>query len=106
MGNFDGNSHVVSGVYVVNNGNRYAGLFGVCDGGEIHNLAVVDSYVDANGAFGGAVIAAHLLGYSGYSSGMKVYQCYAEGFYGKHGFQKISDKFMLDGILHYKMLRP
>ena len=33
-------------------------------------------------------------------------QCYAEGFYGKHGFQKISDKFMLDGILHYKMLRP
>ena len=80
MGNFDGNSHVVSGVYVVNNGNRYAGLFGVCDGGEIHNLAVVDSYVDANGAFGGAVIAAHLLGYSGYSSGMKVYQCYAEGY--------------------------
>ena len=33
-------------------------------------------------------------------------QCYAEGFYGKHGFQRISDKFMLDGILHYKMLRP
>jgi hypothetical protein len=80
MGCFDGAGHVISGVYVVNHGNRYAGLFGVCDGGEIHNLAVVDSYIDATDAFGGAVIAGHLLGYSGYSNGMKVYQCYAEGY--------------------------
>ena len=80
MGYFDGAGHVISGVYVVNHGNRYAGLFGVCDGGEIHNLAVVDSYIDATDAFGAAVIAGHLLGYSGYTSGMKVYQCFAEGY--------------------------
>ena len=80
MGYFDGAGHVISGVYVVNHGNRYAGLFGVCDGGEIHNLAVVDSYIDATDAYGAAVIAGHLLGYSGYTSGMKVYQCFAEGY--------------------------
>ena len=32
-------------------------------------------------------------------------QTYAEGFYGKFGFKKISDEFILDGIPHYKMLR-
>lgn len=32
-------------------------------------------------------------------------QTYAEGFYMKQGFHRISDEFMLDGIPHYKMLR-
>lgn len=32
-------------------------------------------------------------------------QTYAEGFYGKFGFRKISEEFILDGLPHYKMLR-
>lgn len=32
-------------------------------------------------------------------------QVYAEGFYAKHGFRRISDAFLMDGIMHYKMLR-
>ena len=32
-------------------------------------------------------------------------QVYAEGFYKKSGFSRISDEFILDGIPHYKMLR-
>ena len=31
-------------------------------------------------------------------------QTYAEGFYAKQGFRRISDEFMMDGIPHYKML--
>ena len=40
--------------------------------------------------------------------GGKIYleaQTYAEGFYMKQGFCRISEEFMLDGIPHYKMLR-
>ncbi len=32
-------------------------------------------------------------------------QTYAEGFYGKFGFKKVSEEFILDGIPHYKMVR-
>ena len=42
-----------------------------------------------------------------YNAG-KIYleaQTYAEGFYMKQGFHRISDEFILDGIPHYKMLR-
>jgi len=32
-------------------------------------------------------------------------QTYAEGFYAKFGFRRVSGEFMLDGIPHYKMVR-
>ncbi|MBO4927844.1 MAG: GNAT family N-acetyltransferase [Clostridiales bacterium] len=33
-------------------------------------------------------------------------QVYAAGYYGKQGFEIVSDEFILDGIPHYKMVRP
>ena len=33
-------------------------------------------------------------------------QTYAQGFYEKHGFRRVSDPFPIDGIPHVKMLRP
>ncbi len=33
-------------------------------------------------------------------------QVYASGYYEKQGFRIVSDEFILDGIPHYKMVRP
>ena len=33
-------------------------------------------------------------------------QVYAAGYYAKQGFQIVSEEFILDGIPHYKMVRP
>jgi len=33
-------------------------------------------------------------------------QVYASGYYEKQGFRILSDEFILDGIPHYKMVRP
>ena len=33
-------------------------------------------------------------------------QVYAAGYYEKQGFQIVSEEFILDGIPHYKMVRP
>ena len=33
-------------------------------------------------------------------------QVYAAGYYEKQGFRIVSDEFILDGIPHYKMVRP
>ena len=33
-------------------------------------------------------------------------QVYAAGYYEKQGFQIVSEEFILDGIPHYKMIRP
>ena len=33
-------------------------------------------------------------------------QVYAAGYYAKQGFQIVSEEFILDGIPHYKMIRP
>lgn len=51
-GFFDGDGHVISGVYI-NSSEDYQGLFaGICHGG-IKNLGIVDSYIKGNDYVGG-----------------------------------------------------
>ena len=48
---FDGNGHIVSGVYI-NNEKNNQGLFGECNG-TIKNVGVLDSYIHGSGYVGG-----------------------------------------------------
>jgi hypothetical protein len=55
-GTFDGNGHIVSGVYVNNSGSDHQGLFGVVNGkATIKNLGVANSYVKGKNYVGGLV---------------------------------------------------
>lgn len=50
---FDGNGHIVSGVYI-NNEKNNQGLFGECNG-TIKNVGVLDSYIHGSGNVGGII---------------------------------------------------
>lgn len=50
---FDGNGHIVSGVYI-NNEKNCQGLFGECNG-TIKNVGVLDSYIHGSGNVGGII---------------------------------------------------
>lgn len=49
-GNFNGNSHTISGLFIEDN-DYYNGLFGVVDEGTIRNLTIADSYMCASYPF-------------------------------------------------------
>ena len=53
-GNFDGDGHVVRGIYI-NNTNAYQGLFGYVRSGIIKNLGIEKSYIKGNSYVGGIV---------------------------------------------------
>ena len=53
-GTFDGNGHVIRGVYCVSDDNRPCGLFGA-NSGTVKNLGVVESYIKGNVGVGGIV---------------------------------------------------
>ncbi|MGN0217547.1 MAG: hypothetical protein ACI4AJ_03655, partial [Bacteroidaceae bacterium] len=51
-GNFNGNSHTISGLFIeANDNDNYNGLFGVVDEGTIRNLTIADSYMCASYPF-------------------------------------------------------
>ncbi|MCI6118303.1 MAG: hypothetical protein MR717_03280, partial [Prevotella sp.] len=50
-GDFNGNSHTISGLFIEAN-DYYNGLFGVVDEGTIRNLTIADSYMCASYPFG------------------------------------------------------
>ena len=51
-GEFDGQSHTISGVYI-NGSNSYVGLFGYIDAGKIKNVTLADSYIKGKQYVGG-----------------------------------------------------
>jgi len=51
-GNFDGQGHIISGLYFNNSGAKYVGLFG-CVRGKVSNVGVVNSYFSGDNAVGG-----------------------------------------------------
>ena len=52
-GTFDGQGHIVKGVYV--DGGSDVGFFGIISGGTIRNVGVVESYI--NGEYAGGIVA-------------------------------------------------
>ncbi|MBO7477475.1 MAG: bacterial Ig-like domain-containing protein [Salinivirgaceae bacterium] len=51
-GEFDGQGHTISGVYI-NGSNSYVGLFGYIDAGKIKNVTLADSYIKGKQYVGG-----------------------------------------------------
>jgi len=68
-GNFDGNSHTVSGIYI-NTTSNYQGLFGYTSDSTIQNVGVINSYIKGGTSVGGVV---------GYNSSSTVTNCYNLG---------------------------
>jgi len=68
-GTFEGNKHVVSGLYINDNALRTAGLFGHVSG-VIRNIGVVDVNIRASSSVGGLV---------GYHQNARILNCYATG---------------------------
>ncbi len=54
FGAFDGQGHIISGIYI-SNSSDYQGLFGYVDGGTIQNVTVADSYIKGDQYVGGIV---------------------------------------------------
>lgn len=67
-GTFDGNCHILSGLYVTNtvsgNAGAYGGLFNTLDGGTVKNLAIVNSFILTTNEYQGAK-AIHVGGIAG-----------------------------------------
>ncbi len=71
-GDFDGNGHVVSGLYLQDSPLRELGLFGSVDhGGIIHDLSIVDAYMESSYTCGLVV--------GGIYNNGQVVRCYASG---------------------------
>jgi hypothetical protein len=68
-GNFDGNKHKVSGLYINDNSIGFVGLFGYISGGAVQNLGV-EGEVTGRDAVGGL---------AGYISDSSITNCYAIG---------------------------
>ena len=67
QGIFDGNGHVVKGIYIKTD-NHFTGLFGrITENSEIKNIGVVDSYIEGSYFVGGIC---------GYASESTIYNCY------------------------------
>lgn len=74
-GFFDGEGHVISGVYI-NSSEDYQGLFaGICHGG-IKNLGIVDSYIKGNDYVGG--LAGQKRSHSSFDK-IEIENCYFAG---------------------------
>ena len=69
QGNFDGQNYTISGVYVPSGDNP--ALFGYANGGRIHNLSLVDTYI--NGRY-----AAGLVNALGEKDSTWISRCYVE----------------------------
>ena len=61
-GTFDGDGHVISGIYINNSSSNYQGLFGNAYDGLITNISVIDSYIYGYNYVG------TIVGFSGYAS--------------------------------------
>ena len=71
-GNFDGESHTISGLYFYNSSTDYVGLFGYVKSGKISNVGVVDSY------FWGKQYVGGICGYA-QNGGIMIDNCYNAG---------------------------
>ena len=71
-GVFDGNGHIISGLYFNNGSENMVGLFGYANGATIKNVGVVDSYFKGYEYVGG------ICGYS-YSTKTNITNCYNAG---------------------------
>ncbi len=72
-GTFDGNSHIVSGLYFDNpDGGNYVGLIGYADEATIKNVGVIDSYLKGYKYIGG------ICGYSS-NANTNISNCYNTG---------------------------
>ena len=76
-GTFDGQGHIVSGLYFHNtnddyypNGGKYVGLIGACSGATIKNVGVIDSYLHGYYDVGG------ILGYSDDIASSSITNCF------------------------------
>lgn len=58
QGNFDGNNHTISGIYINNTDDTLSGfgLFGYIKDASIKNLTVKDSYIKSNGNYTAAIV--------------------------------------------------
>ena len=91
-GVFDGDGHIISGLYILNSGFENAGLFGYVDGGTIKNLAVEDIEIKAKNSVGG--IVGHLFNSSlsnCYSTGKITGNNRVGGLVGWHNYSNISN---------------
>jgi len=70
QGTFDGNGHIISGVYINNSASNYQGLFGYINGGTIKNIGITASYIK-----GGTYVG----GLAGFNSGSKISNSYTTG---------------------------
>lgn len=70
-GNFDGNGHTISGLYVNDGSKGYVGLFGFISGASVQNVGLVDSYI-----CGGSYVG----GIAGFSSGGTISNSFNTGF--------------------------
>ncbi|MGE4485300.1 MAG: S-layer homology domain-containing protein [Oscillospiraceae bacterium] len=69
-GNFDGQGHTISGIYININAYDYRGLFGQVENATIKNLGVIDSYIIGRDYVGGIV---------GYAYNSTIENCYNSG---------------------------
>lgn len=70
-GTFNGNGHIISGLFVLTPGQLFAGLFGLCKNSTVSNIQLVDPYIRADGDSGS------LVGSFGTNSNMT--DCHATG---------------------------
>ena len=54
-GTFDGQKHTITGLFIYRPSTNFVGTFGYIDGGEVHNIAVIDADVNGNSTIGGLV---------------------------------------------------
>jgi hypothetical protein len=91
VGVFDGNNHTVSNFTYDTNRIKYTGLFGYVDGGEIRNLGLINSEVDAGetGDYVGSLVGSVPNG--------TITNCYAED-------ANVIGDFMVGGLVgnHYR----
>ncbi|MCL1850350.1 MAG: putative Ig domain-containing protein [Bacteroidetes bacterium] len=69
-GDFDGNNHKITGLYINDPNRFYQGLFGMVDYGTVRNLGVEGANIAGGGAIGA------LIGYATYST---ITNCYSTG---------------------------
>ncbi len=70
-GNYDGQGHSIENLFIDRASSYYVGLFGLCDGGSISNLSMINVDITGGTAVGG------LAGYLDFSSSAE--NCYSSG---------------------------
>jgi len=74
-GHFDGNGHVIYGLYV-DTASAYAGLFGYVSGGSVKNISVDSSYINTTST---STSSCYTAGIAGYSNGV-IENCNYNGY--------------------------